>query len=49
MNKKKLKEIADEQIISESAIKREMLEIYRVFKVEDRHELYRRLSEYTVI
>jgi len=49
IQKKKLKEIADEQIISESAIKREMLEIYRVFKVEDRHELYRMLSEYTII
>ncbi len=46
---KKLKTIADEECISESAIKREMLVLYETFKVEDRHDLYRLLSEFTII
>lgn len=48
MEQKTLKVIAEEQIISESAIKREMLVIYETLKVEDRHELYYLLSEHTI-
>jgi DNA-binding CsgD family transcriptional regulator len=48
ISQKKLQTIADEQFISESAIKREMLVIYKVLKVEDRHELYRLLMGHTV-
>lgn len=46
---KKLKTVAEEQLISESAIKREMLAIYAVMGVEDRYELYRLLLDHTVL
>lgn len=45
---KKLKTIADEEYISESAIKKEMLVIYSAFDVEDRHDLFHLLSQYTL-
>jgi hypothetical protein len=47
--KSRLKDIAERQIVSESVIKKEMLELYSILGVEDYHSLYFLLSEHEVI